>query len=65
MRWFFRQNIKRGRVFAFNQYCEPKVFDDILGIISEDLIVKGNIYDIIDVSLNYKYKLLEINLKRI
>ena len=57
MRWFVRQSIKGGRVCAFNQYCKTeKVFDEILKIISEEINVNGNIYDIIEAYLNYKNK---------
>ena len=58
MRWFVRQSIKRGRVCAFNQYCKSKICDDFLKIISEELNVKGNIYDIIEAYLNCKNKFL-------
>ena len=61
MRWFVRQSIKGGRVCAFNQYYKSeKFFDDIVKIISEELNVKGNIYDIIKAYLNYKNKHFEI-----
>ena len=56
MRCFIRQPIKGGRVCAFNQYCKSKNCDDILKVISEELNVKGNIYDIIEAYLNYKNK---------
>ena len=54
MRWFARQSIKGGRVCAFNQYYKSKSCDDILKIISEELIVSKDIYDIIEAPLNYK-----------
>ena len=60
MRWFIRQSIKGGRVCAFNQYYESKICDDILKILSEELIVKGNFYDIIEAYLNYNYKSFKI-----
>ena len=56
MRWFVRQWIKGGRVCAFIQYYKSKVCEDIANIISEELNVKGNIYDIIEAYLNYKNK---------
>ena len=57
MRCFLRQSIKGGRVCAFNQdYKSANVFDDILEIISEELDVKGIIYDIIEAYLIYKIK---------
>ena len=60
MRWFVRQSTKRGRVCAFNQYYISKNCNDILKIISEELNVKGNVYDIIEAYLNYKNKHLNI-----
>ena len=59
MRWFTRQSIKRGRVCAFNQCCKSENCDDIVRIISEELNVKGKIYDIIEVYLQYKNKYLK------
>ena len=52
MRWFVRQSIKGGRFCAFNQYCKSRICDDFLIIISEELNVTGNIYDIIEEYLN-------------
>ena len=66
MRRFVRQSIKGGRVCAFNQYCKSKLFDDLLKIISEELNVKGNSYDIIEAYLVYKkkrFKFFEKNIK--
>ena len=57
MRWFVRQSIKGGRVSAFNQLYKSPVYDDIKKIISKELCVKGNIYDIIEEYLRYKKKL--------
>ena len=59
MRWFVRQSVKGGRVCAFNQCYKSKIGDDILKIISEKLYVKRNVYDIIEVYLNYKNKHLK------
>ena len=62
MRWFVRQSIKGGRVCAFSQYYKSKICDDVLKIISKELCVKGNIYDIIEEYLKYKkkqYKMFE------
>ena len=56
VRWFVRQSIKGGRICAFNQYFKSKICDDILFIVSEELNVRGNIYDIIEAYLNYKNK---------
>ena len=48
MRWFVRQSLKGRRVCAFNQYYKSKVCDDVLKILSEELNVKRNVYDIIE-----------------
>ena len=45
------RHFKDGRVCAFNQYFKSKICDDILRILSEELISKGNIYDIIEAYL--------------
>ena len=60
MRWFVRQSIFGGRVCSFTEYYKSKTCDDILKIISEELNVKGNIYDIIEAYLNYKNKHFKI-----
>ena len=60
MRWFVRQSIKGGRVCSFNQYYKSNHFDDIKRILSRELGVKGNIYDIIEENLRYKKKHYEI-----
>ena len=60
MRWFVRQSIKLGPVCAFNQYYKSKICDDISNNSSEELNVKGNIYDIIAAYLNYKNKHFKI-----
>ena len=53
VRWFVRQSIKGGRVCAFNQYFKSELIcDDILKIISEEIDVKGNTYNIKDAYLN-------------
>ena len=62
MRWFVRQPAYGGRVCAFNQCYKSKSCDDNLKIISEELNVKGNVYDIIEGYMNYKnkhYKIFE------
>ena len=59
MRWFVSQSIKGGRVWAFHQYYKSNLCDDILKIISEELNVKGNIYDIIEAYLKYKKNTLK------
>ena len=58
--WFVRRSNKGGRICAFNQYYKSKICYDILKIISEELNVKGNIYDIIEAYLEYKNKNLKI-----
>ena len=60
MKWFFRQSIKGGRVGSINQYPKSKICDDILKIISEELNLKGNIYDFKEAYLNYRNKHFEI-----
>ena len=60
MRRFVRPSIKGGRVCAFNQYYKSKSFDDILKIISEEIDVKGNNYDIIEPYPNCKNKHFKI-----
>ena len=59
MRWFVRQSNKEGRVNALNQYYKSKICDDILKIISKELKVEGNVYDIIEGYMNYKKKHLK------
>ena len=56
MRHFVRQAAYGGRVCAFNQYCKSKICDDFLKFISEELNVKGNNYDIVEVYMNYRKK---------
>ena len=41
---------------AFTQYYKSKHCDDILKIISKELCVKGNVYDIIEAYMEYKNK---------
>ena len=60
MRWFARQSIKGGRVCAFSQYYKSNHYDDIKRILSKELGVKGNIYDIIEEYLKYKKKNYDI-----
>ena len=54
MRWFVRQSIKGGRVCAFNQYYRSKNCYEVSEILSEELNVKGNVYDIIEAYMKYK-----------
>ena len=54
MRWFARQAAYGGRVCAFNQYYKSKICEDILKIISKDLCVKTNDYDINQAYMEYK-----------
>ena len=54
MRWLIRQSIKGGRVCAFNQYYKSKICNEVLEILSEELYVKGNVYDIIEDYEKYK-----------
>ena len=59
-RWFVRQAAYGGRVCAFNQYYKSKSYDDILKIISKELCVKGNDYDIIEAYMENKNKHFKI-----
>ena len=63
MRWFVRQSIKGGRVYATNQYYRSKNCDDVLKILSDELVVKRNVYDIIEGSMKYRNELLK-NVKK-
>ena len=56
MRWFVRQAAYGEEVCAFNQNYKSKCRDDILKIISEELCVKRNDYDIIEAYMEYKNK---------
>ena len=56
MRHFVRQAAYGGRVCVFNQYCISKSCEEILKIISEELNVKRNVYDIIEGYMNHKNK---------
>ena len=49
-----RRSIKGGKVCAFIQYYESKVCGDILKILSGELKVEGNVYDIIEAFMKYK-----------
>ena len=60
MRWFVRQSTKGGRICAFNQYYKSPVYNDIKKIISKELCVNGNSFDIIEEYLRYKKKHYEI-----
>ena len=60
MRGFVRQAAYGGRVCSFNQYYKSKSCDDILKVISKDLCVKGNDYDIIEAYMDYKNKHFKI-----
>ena len=48
MRYFARQGRKRGQICALIQYYKSLFCVDNLIIIPEELIVKGNVYDIIE-----------------
>ena len=61
MRWFVRQSIRGGGVGNFNQYFKSKICDDVLKILSEELNVRGNVYDIIEAYMKYKNLHLKIN----
>ena len=61
MRWFVRQSAYGGRVCAFNQYYKSRICGDILKILSREIRVEGNVYDIIEVFLKNKKDHLKIN----
>ena len=48
MRNFVRTAIKGGRFNAFNQHYKPEVSDEVLNLISKELIANGNICDLLD-----------------
>ena len=52
--------MKGGRVCSFNQYYRSKNCDEILKILSEELNVKRNMFDITDVYMEYKKHNLKI-----
>ena len=57
---FVRESFKGGRVCAFNQYYKSKISDDVLKILSRELRVEGNVYDIIEVYVKHKNDHLKI-----
>ena len=57
---FVRQSIKGGRVCAFNQYFKSKTCGDNLKILSRELKVEGNMYDIIEAYMKHKNNYLKI-----
>ena len=56
IRWFVRQAAYGGRFCSFNQNNKSKNCDGILKIISKELCVKGNDYDINEAYMEYKNK---------
>ena len=48
MRCFVKHLIKGARVCVFNQYYRSKICDDVLKILSKELYVKRNVYDVIE-----------------
>ena len=54
LRYFVRQSIKSGRFCAFKQHYKSLKCDDILKIKTEEIDVKGNIFDIIKACLKHK-----------
>ena len=57
---FIRQSIRGGRVCAFNQYYKSKICGDVIKILSRELKVEGNVYDIIEAYMKYKNDHLKI-----
>ena len=60
MRWFVRQAAYGGRVCAFNQFYKSKSCDDILKFISQELEVKGSVYDKIEAYMKNKNEYFKI-----
>ena len=60
MRWFVRQSIKGGRVCAFIHQSSSKICDEVLKTLSEELNVKGSVYDKIEAFIEYKNEQLKI-----
>ena len=60
MRWFVLPAAYGGRVCAFNQNFISKNCGDILKILSNELCVKGNDYDIIEAYMENKNKHFKI-----
>ena len=54
MRHFVGQSIKGGRVCDFNQFYKSKNCGDVLKVLSRELKVEGNVYDIIEAYIKYK-----------
>ena len=60
MRWFVSQSTRGGRVCAFNQFYRSKICDDVLKILSEELNVKGSVYDKNEAYMKYKNEYFNI-----
>ena len=60
MRHFVRQAAYGGRVCAFNQNYKSKSCDNFLKILSDELNVKRNVYDIIEAYMKNKNKYFKI-----
>ena len=60
MRDFVRRAAFGGGVCAFNHYSKPKHCDDILKIISKELNIRGNVYDIFEAYMEYKNKQFKV-----
>ena len=54
MRWFVRQSKKGGPFFAFNHSYRYEISDDVSKIISEEINVNGNVYDIVEAYMKDK-----------
>ena len=53
MRNFVRKAFKGGRCNAFNQHYKSEISDEVFNIISKELNVNGNIYDLLE--KNFKF----------
>ena len=51
--------MKGGRICVFNWFYKSSICDDFLKIISGEINVRVNIYDIVEAYLNYKNKRLK------
>ena len=58
LKHYVGQNIKGGRVCAFNQCFMSEICGDVLKMLSRELKVEGNVYDVIEAYMKYKNNLL-------
>ena len=53
---FCKKSIKRGRCNAFKQHYKSETSDEVFDIISKELNINGNIYEILGKYLEYLKK---------